>query len=135
MIAVDTNVLVRYMAKDDPQQTHDATDFLAANRCLVLHTVLLETVWVLGSKTGYRWERGQIVARVRDILGLPNLAVVNPAAVSLALAWYESGMDFADALHLANSGGLFATFDQRLGDKAEKLRSHPKVIVLGSKDH
>lgn len=46
MIEVDTNVLVRYLTKDDAQQTREATDFLAANQCMVLQTVLLETVWV-----------------------------------------------------------------------------------------
>jgi hypothetical protein len=57
--------------------------------------------------------------------------VQRPAAVSQALAWYESGMDFADALHLANSSGQFATFDRRLSEKAEKLQAPYKVIVLG----
>ncbi len=95
MIEVDTNILVRYLVKDDPQQTREATDFLAKNQCMVLQTVLLETVWVLGSKNGYCWERGQIAARLRDMLGLPVIVVQRPGAVSQALAWYEAGMDFA----------------------------------------
>jgi predicted nucleic-acid-binding protein len=34
MIGVDANILVRYAVKDDPQQTAQATDFLAKHRCL-----------------------------------------------------------------------------------------------------
>ncbi len=48
MIEADTTILVRYLVKDDPQQTPEATDFLAKNQCMVWQTVLLETVWVLG---------------------------------------------------------------------------------------
>lgn len=131
MIEVDTNILVRYITKDDPQQTQVATDFLEANQCMVLHTVLLETVWVLGSKQGYGWGRSEIIERIRLALGLPNIAVQRPGAAHQALAWYESGMDFADALHLANSGGQFATFDQRLSDKANQLQAWQTVILLG----
>jgi len=36
MIAVDTNILVRYAVKDDPKQTVVATDFLAEHACFVL---------------------------------------------------------------------------------------------------
>lgn len=99
---------------------------------MVLQTVLLETVWVLASKTGHHWERGQIVERIRNMIGLPNIIVQSPGTLSQALAWYESGMDFADALHLANSSGQFATFDRRLRDKAEKLQAPQKVILLGT---
>lgn len=44
MIAVDTNILVRYAVKDDPQQTVITTEFLAQHRCFVLKTVVLELV-------------------------------------------------------------------------------------------
>lgn len=131
MIEVDTNILARYLAKDDAQQTREATTFLDANQCLVLQTVLLETVWVLGSKSGHGWERSQIIERLQQVLGLPTVVVQSPRAVAQALSWYESGMDFADALHLANSGGQFATFDQRLSKKAITLNAPQKVILLG----
>jgi predicted nucleic-acid-binding protein len=44
MIDVDTNILVRYIVKNDAEQTHVATAFLASKQCMVLQTVLLETV-------------------------------------------------------------------------------------------
>lgn len=131
MIDVDTNVLVRYITKDDDEQAQEATVFLASNQCRVLQTVLLETVWVLGSKSGYNWERDHIIERIRKVIGLPNISIQQPRTASQALVWYELGMDFADALHLANSSGQFATFDRRLSDKAEKLQTHNTVIFLG----
>jgi predicted nucleic acid-binding protein len=49
MIAVDTNILVRYAVRDEPSQTLIVTQFLANHRCFILKTVLLELVWVLES--------------------------------------------------------------------------------------
>ena len=56
LIAVDTNIVVRYAVKDDPEQTRLATEFLRENRCRLLPTVVLEAGWVLGSKRGYGLE-------------------------------------------------------------------------------
>lgn len=63
MIAVDTNVLVRYAVKDGREQAALATAFLAANRCLVLKTVLLELAWVLPSTAGYDLPRETVLER------------------------------------------------------------------------
>lgn len=131
MIEVDTNVLVRYLTKDDASQTIEATRFLTNNHCLILQTVLLETVWVLGSRTGHQLGRQQIIKRLHKLLGLPSIALQNPQAISQALNWYASGMDFADALHLANSREQFATFDQRLEKKSKTLNTPQRVILLG----
>ena len=131
MITVDTNVLVRYLINDDLQQTQEAMDFLAAHDCMILQTVLIELVWVLSSKTSYNWMREAVVERLRHVLSLPRIWVQEPPNVTMALSWYESGMDFADALHLANSVGEFATFDRRLSSKAEVLKTPQHVLLLG----
>lgn len=123
MIVVDTNILVRYAVKDDPQQTLTATRFLASHACLVIPTVLLETAWVLGSKSGYGLTREVVAERLRHIAGLPNVHVAEAAAIASALAWYEAGMDIADAIHLALSEESqgFATLDRRMTSLAEKI--------------
>lgn len=123
MIAVDTNILVRYAVKDDLQQTIIATDFLADNKCFILKTVLLELVWVLSSSSGYALPRNIVAERVRHISGLPNVVMQDENNVVLAVDWYESGMDFADALHLSSSLELkgFATFEKKIAKKSEKL--------------
>ena len=132
MIAVDTNILVRYAVKDDRRQTIKATEFLKNNQCRFLKTVLLELVWVLSSTSGYDLDRSIIAERVRHICGLPTVSVEDPAGVAQAVILYEQGMDFGDALHLASSSQLrgFATFDRRLGQKAAKLAPEQPVIVL-----
>jgi predicted nucleic-acid-binding protein len=135
MIGVDVNILVRYAIKDEPQQTIIATDFLAKHSCFVLKTVLLELVWVLGSSSGYGLSRELVLKRVKHILGLPNIVMQDADHVALALEWYEAGMDFADALHLASSSELtaFATFDKKISNKANKLNLSPQVILLQTK--
>lgn len=70
MIAVDTNILVRYAVKDDPQQTPLDTAFIKNNSCFFSKTVLLELVWVLSSKNGYNLIRYVMLqsALLTDIL-------------------------------------------------------------------
>ncbi|MFA5515939.1 MAG: type II toxin-antitoxin system VapC family toxin [Desulfuromonadales bacterium] len=132
MIAVDTNLLVRYAIKDDRQQAAKATDFLAHNRCFVLKTVLLECAWVLASPAGYNLPRQTVHERLLHILGLPNIEAEDAPAVAQALAWYAIGMDFADALHLSGCGELtgIATFDRKFAATAEKLDTLPSVHLL-----
>ena len=132
MIAIDTNVLVRYAVKDDQQQTVLATKFLANNQCRILKTVLLELVWVLSSASGYALPQKVVVERIRHILGLPTINVEGTIHVAQALEWYEQGMDFADALHLASSDELsgFATMDTRMVKKASQLSIKSKLIQI-----
>jgi predicted nucleic-acid-binding protein len=135
MIAVDTNILVRYAVKDDPHQTVIATNFLATHSCFVLKTVLLELVWVLGSKSGYGLSKSVVLERVRHILGLPTVYMQDPKYAALALTWHEAGMDFADALHLASSFDVqgFATFEKKIPKKASTLHISHNITLLPSK--
>jgi predicted nucleic-acid-binding protein len=132
MIAVDTNVLVRYAVKDDREQATLATAFLAANRCFVLKTVILELAWVLSSPAGYDLPRETVHERLLHILGLPGIETEDAPNVAQALTWYMEGMDFADALHLAGSAELagFATFDRKFASAAKKLDAVPFITLL-----
>lgn len=132
MTALDTNILVRYAVKDDRRQAALATEFMMNNRCLVMKTVLLELAWVLSSSSGYGLPRKVVAERLRHILGLPTIETEDAVKVAQAIAWYEQGMDFADALHLASAEELagFATMDGRLAGKAAKLGLPPKVLLL-----
>jgi len=132
MIAVDTNILVRYAVKDDRKQAKKATEFLMTHSCRILKTVLLEFVWVLSSTAGYNLSKTVVIERVRHICGLPTIEVEDAVSVAQAVAWYEKGMDFADALHFASSLAFtgFATFDRRFSSKVVKLDIQQKVILL-----
>lgn len=132
MIAVDTNILVRYAVKDDPKQTAIATEFLKSTTCLVLRTVILELAWVLSSQVGYNLPRSVVAERLCHICGLPTITVEDASAVFQTIIWYEQGMDFADALHLASSSSCsgFATMDRRMSAKAAKVAVEYKVMAI-----
>jgi predicted nucleic-acid-binding protein len=123
MIAVDTNLLVRLLTNDDPSEAKRALRVMESDDILIPKTVLLETEWVL--RHGYVIAREVISRAFQNLLGLPNLKPEDPQAVTQALAWYEDGLDFADALHLASSAKAdrFATFDRDFVKKASKLGS------------
>ena len=118
MLAVDTNVIVRYVTRDHTEQSPRAKRLVDDNRILVLTTVLLETEWVLRSVYGYN--RSRIAAALRGFAGLPRVMLESPEVVATALEWLAQGMDFADALHLAASENCdaFISFDRHLARRA-----------------
>lgn len=112
MIAVDTNIVVRLLTRDDPQQFERAEGCFAEAEVFVPDSVLLETAWVLESV--YSFSETQIATALRKLLGLPSVRLAESDTVALALEWYEHGLDFADAIHLAKSRHVdeFRTFDR-----------------------
>src|SRR5712671_3605871 len=121
MLAVDTNVMVRYLTADHPEQFAKASALIGGEDVYVCTTVLLETEWVL--RGGYRFRRDRIIAALAAFAGLPRVTLEDPTAAARALDWMRSGMDFADALHLAKSGDCeaFVSFDQRFAAVANAL--------------
>lgn len=113
MIAVDTNILIRYLTNDDPQQARLAAELLnGADAVWLPKTVLLETEWVL--RAVYHLPPDKILQGLRQVLGLPNTVPEQAMEVAVALEFYRQGMDFADALHLASSQATerFYSFDR-----------------------
>jgi predicted nucleic-acid-binding protein len=127
MIAVDTNVLVRLFANDDPVQSPRAAQLFAKEDIFVSKSVMLETEWVL--RFSYALSRTAIVAAFDKLLSTSSVAVEGVEAVQAAIAAYASGMDFADALHLSSSGGAerFLTFDRKLARAAARAKVSPSV--------
>ena len=113
MLAVDTNLIVRYLTGDHPKQSAKARALIDGEDVFVGTTVILETEWVLRSV--YSYAPAQICAALRAFAGLPRVSLEDPALVATALDRTELGLDFADALHLgrAEDCSAFVTFDQR----------------------
>ena len=113
MRAVDTNVVVRYLTGDDPEQGARARDVFRAGQVFVSTTVLLESDWVL--RSAYGFTATEVAAALRALAGLPGIAVENPVLLGQALDRTARGMDFADALHLGAAARCesMLTFDQR----------------------
>lgn len=113
MIVFDTNVVVRLLTNDDAAQASRAAALLAREQVLIPLSVILETEWVLRSVYGL--ERGRVVHALRGLFGISSVSVEAASRVGQALAWYEDGFDFADALHLAGATDMgadrIATFD------------------------
>jgi predicted nucleic-acid-binding protein len=121
VIAVDTNVWVRYVTNDNPAQARRAVKLLsAADSVYVPKTVLLELEWVL--RAAYELPRAAILKAMLQILGLPVVSVEQSGQVAQALDWYREGLDFADALHVAGCGTVesFHSFDTDLVRKGKK---------------
>lgn len=121
MIVADTNILARFVVDDDREQADRAQAVLGAGPVRLLLTVLLELEWVLRST--YRLPRARVLAILRGVTALPKVEVEDADRVAKALDWFEAGLDFADALHLAaaGEGESFVTFDQSLIRRAARL--------------
>jgi predicted nucleic acid-binding protein len=129
VLAVDTNVIVRYLTADHPEQFAKASALIQGEDVYVCSTVLLETEWVL--RRGYRFSRDRISAALTAFAGLPRVTLEDAALAAKALEWMRSGLDFADALHLAKAAGCeaFVSFDHRFAAVANAL-SEVKVRRL-----
>ena len=112
MTGVDTNILVRFLTRDDEDQFKKAMAIITRESVFVPDTVWLETEWVL--RYAYGFDPPSVSKAFRDLLGLPQIHVENPNRLLLAIDWHGAGLDFADAIHLAGSqeADTFATFDQ-----------------------
>jgi len=102
VIGLDTNVLVRYLAQDDPEQAARATHVIEKDISetvlgFIGTVVLVETIWVLQRLYGANAE--EIHATVADLLSSRNLIVENRDVVARAVAIAEeSSCSFADAI-------------------------------------
>jgi predicted nucleic-acid-binding protein len=113
MVAVDTNVIVRFLTHDDPSQTARAVALFRSERIYIPKTVLLETEWVLRSLFGF--DAAAVNRALADLIALPNVQVEHPTAVGAALRLTADGLDFADSLHVTSAApaDAFVTFDAK----------------------
>src|SRR5262245_27010598 len=126
MRAVDTNVLVRLVTRDDAKQVKAAEAFVAGG-AWVPHLVLVEAVRVLTAV--YALEAREVATAVDMLLNHRDLTLQDSDAVRTALAHYRRrpGLGFSDCLMLEvarKAGHLpLGTFDRGLGrlDGAERL--------------
>lgn len=121
MKAIDTNIVVRFLTGENAPQTAIARQVITQGDVFVSTTVMLESAWVLRSVYGFG--RQEVIRALRAFVGLPGVTVEAPALLSDAFDHAESGMDFADALHLDATMDCdgFVTFDRALVKAAGQL--------------
>jgi predicted nucleic acid-binding protein len=126
---VDTNILIRHLTGDPPEQAARATKFLAvADELLLADLVVAEIVYVLESF--YEVPRGRVAEMVRAIIAFPAIVVLDPAMLLRTLEVYETDrLDFAEAYLVAQaerSGvGAVASFDKAIDRVASVRRLEP----------
>lgn len=120
MIALDTNVLARYLVRDHPTQSEAARVLVASltrdNPGFVCREVIVELVWVLSRS--YGTPREQIGRVLLGLLGAETIAIEGAEDVAGAALAYARGVsDFADLMILAAARRAEAiplyTFDRR----------------------
>lgn len=119
MDAIDTNLIVRYLTGDHPEQSPQARAVVDGGTVFVPVTVVLEVEWVL--RSGYGYPPEDVARALRAFGGLPTVTIEEAAIVAEALDLAEKGMDFADALHLGKSGHCegFVSFDRKFVKAAQ----------------
>lgn len=131
MIGIGTNVLVRYLAQDDPAQSSVATEVFehrlsAAHPGFISVVAITETAWVL--ERSYRLDRKEIAAAIERVLQADALVVENEQAVFTSMiALKEARGSFADALIGALGAAAGCTCTVTFDRKALRLREFELV--------
>jgi predicted nucleic-acid-binding protein len=136
MIGLDTNILARYYIQDEADKEAEKQHELArklmesGQALMVCKTVMLEFEWVM--RGYYHFSASEIVAVFKHLLSLESVSLEDRACIQQAVANFESGFDFADALHHASyiSCDTVASFDdKKFARRAMRIGLNPAVIV------
>jgi predicted nucleic-acid-binding protein len=109
MIAIDTNVLLRYLLNDDPKQSKKAGNVIqGSQKVLITDVVLVETIWTLKGKK-YNQDKEGIVRVISALFEEPTICFEDGQSVWRALVDFKNAKsikaggkqkvaDFPDAL-------------------------------------
>lgn len=130
-VTADTNLIVRVLTRDDPEQFEIARRTLEEAEAVAFPIVALcETAWVLRRTT--RWSSADMALAFRTMLDDPR-ALVDRRLLNAGLALLDAGGDFADGVIAADGLHLgaesLATFDRDAADLLDRLGE--PVTLLG----
>jgi len=109
MIAIDTNILLRYLLQDDPAQSEQATKIISGKeKILITDIVIVETVWTLKGKR-YKLDKQGIIQTINKLFEEPNIIFEDGQTIWRAIGDYTKAKqikvngklkeaDFPDAL-------------------------------------
>ena len=128
-IAVDTNVLIRLITADDPEQL-ERVNLLFTNKSVwISNTVLVETEWVL--RRGMNYSKSEVAVAFETLSALENVTFEDFETFTAAISGMQHGMDFADAMHtfISNANNLcLHTFDKKLVKVANLLNASTELL-------
>ena len=125
MLGIDTNVLVRFLVRDDEAQFEKARKLIkrevaAGRRVFVNHLVLLETEWVLRSR--YSLPKTRIIEAISGLLDATDVGFEDEPAIEEALfIWKDTTADFTDCLIGAQNRRLGCRATASFDVKASRL--------------
>lgn len=125
MLGIDTNVLVRFLVRDDDAHFEKARKLIkrevaAGRRVFVNQLVLMETEWVLRSR--YVVPKNQIIEAISGLLNATDVQFEDEPAIEEALfIWKDSTADFADCLIGAKNRRMGCRVTVTFDVKASKL--------------
>ncbi len=122
MIAIDTNVLLRYLLEDEAEQSVQAVKLISGKRkALVTDVVLVEAMWTLRGKK-YRLNKAELVAVIQALFQESNICFEDGQVVWMALNDYRKAKpvkgkeaDFADALIVNKAKHTANKLEERFG--------------------
>jgi predicted nucleic-acid-binding protein len=129
-ITADTNVLVRALVQDDPQQARIAAAALEQAEAVVVPLpVLCELVWVL--RRLYRFSSAECGEAIEALIASHSVVVDRPA-VELGLRCLAAGGDFADGVIAlrgrALGADLLVTFDRQAASLLQTCGERVRVL-------
>lgn len=125
MLGIDTNILVRFLVRDDESQFDKARrlirrEIVAGRRVFVSQLVLLETEWVLRSRYGLR--KIEIIEVVSGLLDANDVQFEDEPAIEESLfVWRDRSVGFADCLIGAQNKRLGCSATATFDVKASRL--------------
>jgi predicted nucleic-acid-binding protein len=125
MLGIDTNILVRFLVRDDEAQFEKARRLIrrevaAGRRVFLSQLVLLETEWVLRSRYGL--QKTEIIDAISALLDAGDVQFEDEPAVEEALfVWKDRSVGFADCLIGARNKRLGCSATATFDVKASKL--------------
>jgi len=125
MLGIDTNVLVRFLVRDDETQFEKARKLIkrevaAGRRVFVNQLVLMESEWVLRSR--YAVPKNQIIEAISGLLDATDIQFEDEPSIEEALfMWKDTAADFADCLIGAKNRRLGCRMTVSFDVKASKL--------------
>jgi predicted nucleic-acid-binding protein len=122
MVSLDTNVVLRFLLDDIPEQTKIATDIIESNRVYVTDVVVVESIYVM--EKVMRLTRQDITMLVTNFLGFSNV-VHNPYFLEDVIQFYEhnSMLSIVDCYAAAEAKAYeneLVTFDKALAKHGGK---------------
>ncbi len=125
MLGIDTNILVRFLVRDDEAEFEKARRLIgrevaAGRRVFVSQLVLLETEWVLRSR--YDVQKAGIIEVVSGLLDADGVQFEDEPAIEEALfVWKDRSVGFADCLIGAQNKRLGCSATATFDVKASRL--------------